>query len=212
MLQTAKKSDFSGKFFWHLFYFRIRFLRLFNRTIYLYCQIRGIKLGQDIKFTGFPRIRRHPYSETYIGNKCTLNSYKHSDFFGLQKPCTLVTLNKDAEIKIGNNAGLTGTIMVCASRISIGNNVMMGEHTLIFDTDFHNPDPSVRLYNDNRPSRPVTIEDNVFIGYNCLILKGVTIGKNSVIGANSVVIGNVPENSIAIGNPCKVIMRKNWNE
>ncbi len=60
-------------------------------------------------------------------------------------------------------------------------------------------------------SRPITIENNVFIGYNCLILKGVTIGENSVIGANSVVSNSIPKNSIAIGNPCKLVIREDWD-
>jgi acetyltransferase-like isoleucine patch superfamily enzyme len=53
--------------------------------------------------------------------------------------------------------------------------------------------------------RAIIIEDNVFIGYATSILKGVTIGQNSVIGANSVVTSNIPANCIAAGNPCKVI-------
>jgi maltose O-acetyltransferase len=76
------------------------------------------------------------------------------------------------------------------------------------DNDAHHADPTKREMGII-PSRPIIIEDNVFIGLQCVILKGVTIGKNSVIGANSVVFNNVPENSIAVGNPCKVIMRRN---
>jgi acetyltransferase-like isoleucine patch superfamily enzyme len=121
-------------------------------------------------------------------------------------------LNNNSEIIIGNNVGATGTTIVAVTKVSIGNNVMIGAHSIIVDTDFHHPDPNIRLRNDVMPSRPVIIEDDVFIGYNCLILKGVTIGKNSVIGANSVVINSIPKNSIAIGNPCKVIIRKNWEE
>jgi len=83
---------------------------------------------------------------------------------------------------------------------------------MIIDTDFHHSDPGKRYENENIPARPIIIEDNVFIGTNCMILKGITIGKSSVIGANSVVFTSIPENSIAIGNPCKVIIKKRWDK
>jgi acetyltransferase-like isoleucine patch superfamily enzyme len=88
---------------------------------------------------------------------------------------------------------------------------MIGAHSMIIDNDFHHPDPNKRYQNIDIPARPITIEDNVFIGTNCMILKGITIGENSVIGANSVVITNIPKNSIAIGNPCKVVIIKKWD-
>jgi len=169
-----------------------------------------VKLGSKIHFAGFPVIRRYPNSRILIGNNCILNSSKNSVLQGLMKPCKLITLNKNAEILIGQNVGASGTIIVSASKIRIGNNVLIGAHCTIVDTDFHNPDPRLRLNSEDIPSRPITIEDNVFLGYNCLVLKGVTIGENSVIGANSVVINNIPKNSIALGNPCKVIIRKDW--
>lgn len=55
------------------------------------------------------------------------------------------------------------------------------------------------------PPKPIIIEDNVFIGANVVVKKGVTIGRNSVIGMNSVVTHSVPANSIAVGNPCRII-------
>jgi acetyltransferase-like isoleucine patch superfamily enzyme len=88
---------------------------------------------------------------------------------------------------------------------------MIGAYSTIVDTDFHNINPSDRR-SEKIAAKPVVIEDNVFLGLNCCVLKGVTIGKNSVIGANSVVINNIPPNSIAIGNPCKVIIQRNWSQ
>jgi acetyltransferase-like isoleucine patch superfamily enzyme len=196
MSGNKDNRDFLGKLFWHAHYFRIRIYGLFNNLIRLFCFIRGVKVGENVKFVGYPVIRRHPNSSILLGNNCTFNSAK----------------NKNSEIIVGNNVGATGVIIVAASKVKIGNNVMIGAHSIIVDTDFHHPDPNIRLRNDVMPSRPVTIEDNVFIGYNCLVLKGVTIGENSVIGAYSVVATNIPKNSIAMGNPCKVIIRKNWEE
>ena len=59
-------------------------------------------------------------------------------------------------------------------------------------------------------TRPVFIEDNVWIGESVSVLPGVRIGKNSIIGANSVVTKNIPENSIAVGNPARVIKKYNF--
>lgn len=205
------KLDISGTYFWKLFFLRIRLLMSLNGLIKICCRIRGLTMGSHVKFLGFPRIRRYPNSRITIGNNCSLNSAKHAEYIALHRPCTLVTLKDEAEIIVGDNVGMTAVAIGSASKVKIGNNVKIGALTTIFDTDFHHSDPAIRLNNDVMPTSPVTIEDNVFIGYNCLVLKGVTIGKNSVIGANSVVINNIPENSVAIGNPCRTIIRRNWD-
>lgn len=85
--------------------------------------------------------------------------------------------------------------------ITIGKRVMLGSAVTIA-TVGHPICPDLREY---MYTAPVTIEDNCWIGANVTICPGVTIGKNSVIGAGSVVIHDVPANSVAAGNPCKVI-------
>lgn len=85
--------------------------------------------------------------------------------------------------------------------ITIGERVMFGSAVTIA-TVGHPICPAMREY---MYTAPVTIEDNCWIGANVTICPGVTIGKNSVIGAGSVVIHDIPENSVAAGNPCKVI-------
>lgn len=72
---------------------------------------------------------------------------------------------------------------------------------MITDSDWHLDDP--RTQGD----KPVIIEDNVWLGYEVKVLKGVRIGKNSLIGACSVVINDIPENVVAAGHPCKVIRK-----
>lgn len=101
---------------------------------------------------------------------------------------------------------MTGGSICAAERIAIGDRVTIGANCTIVDTDFHPLDPLARRW---RPAEahtaPVTIEDDVFIGMNCLILRGVTIGRNSVVGAGSVVTSDVPADVIAAGNPARVI-------
>lgn len=122
-------------------------------------------------------------------------------------------------ISIGNNViiNINCTFVDC-NKITISNNVLIASNVQIYTTT-HPVNISDRLldnwsYNNphaffNTYSLPVTIEDNVWIGGGVIILPGVTIGKNSVIGAGSVVNKSIPPNSLAVGNPCKVIRKIN---
>lgn len=121
--------------------------------------------------------------------------------------------------KIGNNVKID-VPFYCdyGQHISIGNNVLIASNVQIY-TATHPVNISDRLldnwsYNNphaffNTYALPVTIEDNVWIGGSVIILPGVTIGKNSVIGAGSVVNKSIPPNSLAVGNPCKIIRKIN---
>ena len=98
--------------------------------------------------------------------------------------------------------------------IHLGNNVMIAPDVKIF-TATHSVHLSERMPERKRPggsicdtiALPVTIGDGVWIGGNVTILPGITIGHNSVIEAGSVVVRDIPANSIAVGNPCRVIKR-----
>jgi acetyltransferase-like isoleucine patch superfamily enzyme len=109
------------------------------------------------------------------------------------------TIGKGAIIEIGDNCGFSGTVIGAALHIKLGNNVRCGANTLITDSDWHTDD-----YRTGK-DKEVIIEDNVWLGYGVKVLKGVHIGNNSLIGANSVVTKDIPANVIAAGNPCKVI-------
>ena len=108
-------------------------------------------------------------------------------------------------INIGDNVLLCpGVRLDSASEISIGNNCMFAAGSYVTDADWHD------VYDRTRPvgtTRKVTLHENVWIGDGATVCKGVTIGKNSVIGAASIVTGDIPENSIAAGNPAKVIKK-----
>ncbi len=103
---------------------------------------------------------------------------------------------------------MTGGVLCAAQSVIIGDRVIVGANTTIVDTDFHPLQPSNRQVEPNAGfSAPVVIDDDIFIGMNCLVLKGVHIGKGSVIGAGSVVTGDIPSGVIAAGNPARVIRR-----
>jgi acetyltransferase-like isoleucine patch superfamily enzyme len=101
---------------------------------------------------------------------------------------------------------MTGGVLCAAEQIVIGNHVVIGANTTIIDTDFHPQDViGRRLSPSAGRTAPVVIEDDVFIGMNCLILKGVKIGKGSLIGAGSVVARDVPPHVIVAGNPAVIV-------
>lgn len=159
----------------------------------------NIKIGKGCKFRGKTHFYRLQDSEITIGDNCVFNSTSTSNLSGLYSPCIISTAKKGAIITIGNNCGFSGTRIRAGAPISIGNNVRCGANSYIASTDAHSDD--YRAGKD----RPVILEDNVWLGLNVVVLKGVHIGKNSLIGANSVVTKDIPANVIAVGNPCKVV-------
>lgn len=166
----------------------------------------NVKIGEKCRFFGKTHFYRLQESEITIGNNCTFNSTSTSNLSGLFAPCIISTAKKEAKITIGNNCGFSGTRIRCGTSITLGDNVRCGANTYIADTDAHSND--YRASND----RPVVIDNNVWLGLNVVVLKGVHIGENSLIGANSVVTKDIPANVIAVGNPCRIIKQLNPQE
>ena len=122
------------------------------------------------------------------------------------------------QISIGDRSLLVGPVFMCAERISVGKRVLISYQVTLADSDFHPLDPASRR-NDaiaNAPggdlglrpyieSRPVIIEDDVWIGIGAIILKGVRIGRGAKIAAGAVVTRDVPEGATAAGNPARVV-------
>lgn len=105
---------------------------------------------------------------------------------------------------IGDNSFINFNVsMVDLGKIKIGNRVLIGPGTGIF-TAIHPTDPEIRATGIEKGA-DISIEDDVWIGGNVTILPGVTIGQGSIIGAGSVVTKDIPQMSIAIGNPAKVV-------
>ncbi|MDP4206720.1 MAG: sugar O-acetyltransferase [Bacteroidota bacterium] len=122
-------------------------------------------------------------------------------------------------IYIGNNVSInTSCTFVDCNKITIGNNVLIAPNVQIY-TATHPIELNERLAPVGKPENneyirhtfalPVAIEDGCWIGGGVIILPGITIGKGSVIGAGSVVTRNIPANSLALGNPCRVIRKIN---
>jgi len=166
----------------------------------------GISLGNGWRIHGKPIIQKHRQSEIKFGDRINLRSSVRSNPLRPNHPVILCTWQANAVLEIGDDFGMTGGSIVAAEKITIGNRVVVGANTTLMDTDFHPLDPKLRHSLPKAAvTAPIIIEDDVFIGMNCLILKGVRIGQGAVISAASVVTRDVPPGSIAAGNPAKVI-------
>jgi len=129
------------------------------------------------------------------------------------KPVNLSTWSskqQQGRIQIGHNVLISpGVNISSAENIEIGNNCMIAADVYISDSDWHH------IYNRTRPfrcSNPIRLAENTWIGYRAVITKGVHIGENSVVAAGSVVIEDVPDNTIVGGNPAQVIKRLNTHK
>lgn len=110
---------------------------------------------------------------------------------------------------IGSNSGMGyGCAFTVGKKITLGNHVRLGSSVVIFDVPGHPADPEARKLGkeaDPEDVRPVTIEDNVWIGTNSTIYPGVTIGENSIVSSGSVVMSSVPANVLVAGNPARQV-------
>lgn len=167
--------------------------------------LRGIEIGRKCRFFGRLHLRRSRHTRIKIGTACTFRSSLHSNLMGLNHPCMLSTFYDNAFLEIGDRVGMSGTVIGAREHVKIGHDVMCGGNTFITDYDWHPIHPELRRQSHLAPSAPTIIEDNVWLGMNVVVLKGVTIGRNTVIGANSVVATDIPANVIAAGNPAKVL-------
>lgn len=107
-------------------------------------------------------------------------------------------------LEIGERAYINYGCSIAASQhISIGPRCSIGTHVMMMDNDFHRIEPERR---DERPeSRPIVLEENVWVGGRSIILAGVTIGADSAVGAGSVVTADVPPRTVVAGTPARVI-------
>jgi len=112
------------------------------------------------------------------------------------------------EIVIGDHVVISpGTVIVAHERVTIGEYVMIGENTSIRDQDHRIEDPGPTRHS-GFATAPVTIGEDAWIGRGCAVLKGVTIGRRAVIGANSVVTRDVPEAEVWAGSPVRFLRRR----
>lgn len=121
------------------------------------------------------------------------------------KPVCIRTLASDALVKLGDHSGLNGTSIQCVKQVTIGALSNIAD-AYITDTPAHSLSKHRRLETiEDIPASPVVIGNNVWVSVQVVILNGVNIGDNSVIGACSLVRKNIPQNTFSAGNPLTII-------
>lgn len=171
----------------------------------------GLTLGQRVKISRGTLLDIRNGGKIVLGDGVTLNSHNKGYHLNMHSPVKLFADMPGAEIIIGKETYINGSCIHAYQLIQIGANCLIAANCQIFDCSGH--DLSFECI-ENRihtkgVSKPVIIEDGVWIGANAIILPGVTIGRGSVIGAGSVVTKSVPPMAVAVGNPAKVI--KNYS-
>jgi len=179
------------------------FWTLYTRVI---LALNGIKC-RKIKALGPAKINMSIGGKAYIGHDFYIRSglfYTEVGSVGSR-----ILIGPQGTLTIGNHVGISNATIVADCSVTIGDNVMIGGGVQIFDTNFHSTDPVVRTSGqetrDDVKKSPVHIGNNVFIGTNSIICKGVTIGDNAIIAAGSVVVKSVPIGEVWGGNPASKI-------
>ena len=197
------------RFFHFVFGLKTSFYIHCNRLIF---RLKGVSFEQGLKV----------YNKIYIQPRGTIKIGRNFLFTSgdcINPICRnirgCIYSEPGSVLEIGNHVSISSACIWIKERVSIGNNVNIGGNVLIMDNDAHELNYVARRGNKKTNSdieytvqhSPIIIEDDVWIGANCQILKGVTIGARTIIGAGSVVTRNIPADCIAAGNPCRIIRR-----
>ena len=188
-------------------YYLYKIIQEFKKPFINYlCKLKfrywGVELGNGVKFLGFSKILNMNIIQ--IGENTRIVS-KLGNNVG-RNNTTVFQTGQEGEIIIGKNVGISNCTMISQKSIQIYDQVYIGGGTRIYDNYFHAIDRKTRIQSPTEiPSAKIHIKEGVFIGGHCTILKGVIIGENSVIGANSLVTKNIPSNEIWGGVPAKKI-------
>ena len=154
---------------------------------------QATEMGAKVRVWGRPSVRNK--GRMIIGNRVRLISTMAT---------TELVSGDDGLLEIGDGTIINyGCSIAATELIRFGTDCSIGTHVLMMDNDFHHIEPELR--NERPESSPIILEDNVWVGGRAIILRGVTIGHDSVIGAGSVVARNIPPRSVAMGFPARVI-------
>ena len=165
---------------------------------------------QDYRCYGVPCISVDKGNTMSIGSHFSMNNGMSANRLGYNTPC--VFRCGMGNIIIGDNVGMSQTVLIASGAdITIGNNVKLGSGVKVYTSNFHSLYYKERrdweIDKLHRDSSHIVIEDDCFIGAGSIILKGVTIGARSIVGAGSVVTKSIPSDEIWAGNPAKFIRK-----
>ena len=174
----------------------------------------NVQLDGRVKILGgLPHFKVPRDGMVRFGRNVVLNSDFKNTNTALTYRCKFVT-GYTGRITVGHNSMFNGVCVVAYKSVTIGANCQIASSTMISDTDFHPVDSAERLKQvsgqpfsfDSVKKAEIIIGENVWVGWNCTILKGVVIGDNCIVAAGSVVLsGKYPSDSLIAGNPAKVV-------
>lgn len=172
----------------------------------------GCEVGPGLRVDGPFYFRCPRRGAIRIGKDFQVRGRHRSNPSGLTNPSTLICF-EEGRITIGDGSGMSAAVLSARSHMRIGNHVKIGANVRIFDHDFHAPEAAARRDSardrEGVESSPITVGDDVFIGANAIILKGVTLGDRCVVGAGAVVPHGVyPPDSVLVGNPARLLAGK----
>jgi acetyltransferase-like isoleucine patch superfamily enzyme len=215
-MNTTRLRQFIGKYdfpahLFVLFDIVVGHLSTFVWTIQtkLLLRILGCRYGRNLRVDGRVIIRVARHGAIRLGANVVINSRTGSNLVGRTNPTILHCLG-DGQIAFGDNSGCSFAVVSSKSSIRIGQNTKIGGNVRIYDHDYHALDYLSRRSPASDiagcKTAPVTIGDDVLVGANAIILKGVAMGDRSVIGAGAVVsLKDIPPDSLVAGNPARVI-------
>lgn len=153
-----------------------------------------------------------------IGPECHIWSSMAFMHYRSQQPCglrmgrrsvmwgfTMLDLGPDAEVEIGDYSGMLEVTLTTNGRVTVGDYALIGHHVVI--AGGHAPAPPEPDMESSSVPEPIEIGDSVFIAANSIVLPGARIGDEAVVGAGTVVDGEVPAGATAFGNPFRVVRR-----
>ena len=170
----------------------LRRLRLIGPALNARVRLRhATRLGRRVTLRGRPKVVNQ--GRMTIGDRVRLDS-------------TVATLELVAlpggHLEIGENVFINyGSSLVSSAHVKIGNDCLIGTHVMVMDCDFHRVEDKAW----DTTGAPVVLEDRVWLCNRSIVLKGVTIGHDSVVAAGSVVTRDVPPRTVVAGNPARVV-------
>ncbi|QCX26650.1 acyltransferase [Nocardioides jishulii] len=151
----------------------------------------GLTVGKDVRFVG--RIRVRGGTKVVLGDRVRVRK--------------LVRINGGGVVHVGPDTLLNGCWIMASTSVEIGARSLVSDAGIL-DTDYHNLDPERRHDPPtDRTRAPVVLGENVWLGSASMVLKGSTIGRDSVVAAGAVVRGEVPPRVVVSGNPATVVKK-----
>ncbi len=166
-------------------------------------RLHGVELGAGVEFIGRPILQR--LDGRIVIHAGALIRSREFPNHGHMHRTKLLTTRPGALIEIGERVHLNGVAISAEAGVTIGDDTVIASGVAIADCHGHVLDAERRAAGDRDEPEPVTIGRRVWIGANVIVLKGVTIGDDTVVGAGSVVSRSLPAGTVCAGIPARVI-------